>query len=63
MRTTMRVLVVKSDFLGYGKGSVISDEKTVNEILAGAYKVHVVAAEHEAIPVHVETESPTETHE
>jgi hypothetical protein len=47
MRKTMHVLVVKSDFLTYQKGSRITDEKIIADVLASPNKVHVVAAEHE----------------
>jgi len=43
----MRVLVVKSAFRDYQKGSVISDEKTIADVLASGQKMHVIAAEHE----------------
>lgn len=51
----MRVLVVKSAFKDYQKGSVISDEADVTEILAGPQKVHVVVSEHEDAPAPVST--------
>jgi hypothetical protein len=58
----MRVLVVKSDFLTYQKGSVITDEKVIADVLSGPNRVHVVAAEHEQVINSVE-QPPEEHHD
>jgi hypothetical protein len=42
----MRVLVVKSDFKDHSRGSVISDETEIAEILKSPNRIHVVAADH-----------------
>lgn len=48
----MRVLVVKSDFQGYTKGQIISDETAMAEIMAGESQSNVIAAEHPVAPVY-----------
>jgi hypothetical protein len=47
----MRVLIVKSAFGGFEKGSRITDPDAITAILASEQKVHVVASEHEDLPV------------
>jgi hypothetical protein len=47
----MRALVVKSPFGDYQKGSRITDQKAIDDILAGPQKVHVITSEHEDEPV------------
>ena len=42
----MRVLVVTSPFNGHEKGSVISDEATIKEVLVGENAHHVIQSEH-----------------
>ena len=48
----MRVLVVKSEFQGYKKGDVISDDATMAEIMGGPSQVHVVASDHPVEPTY-----------
>ena len=45
----MRVLVVTSPFNGYGKGAVISDEKTIESVLASESAHRVIKADHGAV--------------
>ena len=46
----MKALVVKSEFGGHGRGTVITDPQRIAEILAGEHAQHVAPTELEDTP-------------